>query len=249
MKNSLKSTIILLTALICASTSFLLAAPEKGSHAETNKRTIWSFTPDAELPNVLILGDSISIGYTLQVRKLLKGKANVYRPMDANGTRPLNCSGSIFGLNLCAQTLKAHKWDIIHFNWGLHDLKHVKKAGTNNNSNNPNDPRQCSPKNYEINMRKIVKELIKTEAKLIFATTTPVVPETINPLRTPESPIEYNAIAIKIMEENKIRTNDLYAYSLPNLKEWQLPKNVHFKRKGSQALAKQVASVISDELK
>ncbi len=31
------------------------------------------------LPRVLLIGDSISIGYTLQVRELLKGKANVHR--------------------------------------------------------------------------------------------------------------------------------------------------------------------------
>ncbi len=32
-----------------------------------------------DLPNVLIYGDSISIGHTMQVRRKLKGKANIYR--------------------------------------------------------------------------------------------------------------------------------------------------------------------------
>jgi len=58
-----------------------LAAP---ANPETNTETF--FTPkqdqrglkslaavDAALPNVLILGDSISIGYTLPVRERLKG--------------------------------------------------------------------------------------------------------------------------------------------------------------------------------
>ena len=36
------------------------------------------------LPRVLLIGDSISIGYTLPVRNLLYGKANVHRP-------PVNC--------------------------------------------------------------------------------------------------------------------------------------------------------------
>jgi hypothetical protein len=32
---------------------------------------VWTFTPDPALPDVLILGDSISIGYTPLVRQLL----------------------------------------------------------------------------------------------------------------------------------------------------------------------------------
>ncbi|HEX5104900.1 MAG TPA: SGNH/GDSL hydrolase family protein, partial [Pirellulaceae bacterium] len=34
----------------------------------------------AGLPRVLLIGDSISIGYTVAVREELKGKANVHRP-------------------------------------------------------------------------------------------------------------------------------------------------------------------------
>ena len=32
------------------------------------------------LPRVLLIGDSISIGYTLPVRELLDGRANLHRP-------------------------------------------------------------------------------------------------------------------------------------------------------------------------
>jgi hypothetical protein len=41
-------------------------------------------TVDLSLPDVLLLGDSISIGYTLPTRRRLAGLANVYRP-------PVNC--------------------------------------------------------------------------------------------------------------------------------------------------------------
>lgn len=246
MKRSFFSVI----ALISAFTLTSHAAPEKGSTVEKNKKTDWTFTPDEFLPNVLILGDSISIGYTLPVREFLKGKANIYRPVTTKGksTRPLNCSGTLFGLQRSAEILKAHKWDVIHFNWGLHDLKHVKKAGTHDKSNDPKSPRQASPEVYEAKLKEIVAALLKTESKLVFATTTPVVPGTLNPLRTPEDPVLYNGIATKIMEENKIAVNDLHAYCLPNLAEWQLPQNVHFKAAGSQALAEKVATVISKEL-
>ena len=73
------------------------AEPEVGSRAEKNRKANWNFTPDVDLPNVLILGDSISIGYTLQVRELLKGKANVFRPVNPTGTRPVNCSEPWWG--------------------------------------------------------------------------------------------------------------------------------------------------------
>jgi hypothetical protein len=50
-----------------------------------------------ELPNVLILGDSISIGYTPFVQEYLKGRANVFRPMLENG-KPENCAGTTKGV-------------------------------------------------------------------------------------------------------------------------------------------------------
>ena len=45
------------------------------------------------LPRVLLIGDSISIGYTLPVRELLKGKANVHRPSTNCGPTSRGVSG------------------------------------------------------------------------------------------------------------------------------------------------------------
>ncbi len=241
MKHLLTFTWILSSLLSTGS-----AAPEAGSLAETDKLAKWTFTPDPTLPNVLLLGDSISIGYTLQVRELLKGKANVFRPMPEQ--RRINCNGTISGVANLDKWLGGRDWSVIHFNWGLHDLKHVKTAGTNEKSNDPKDPTQATLVEYTQNMEVIVEKLKATGAHLVFATTTPVVPGTLNPLRTPEAPVSYNAAALEIMKANKIRVNDLYALALPHLDEWQLPKNVHFKPAGSAALAKQVASVIAEEL-
>src|SRR5947209_10455146 len=68
------------------------------------------------LPRVLLIGDSISIGYTLPVRKLLDGKANVHRVLE-NGGPTTN------GLAKMKKWLGDGHWDVIHFNWGLHDLR------------------------------------------------------------------------------------------------------------------------------
>ncbi|HEY8994916.1 MAG TPA: hypothetical protein VIM71_09660, partial [Lacunisphaera sp.] len=71
------------------------------------------------LPRVLIIGDSVSIGYTLPTRDNLKGKANVHRPHT-------NCGSTTEGEKSLDAWLEDGHWDVIHFNWGLHDLKFLK---------------------------------------------------------------------------------------------------------------------------
>ena len=91
----------------------------------------WDFKPDPALPNVLILGDSISIGYTLGVRARLRGQANVFRPLAASRARPENCRDTRFGLEQLEAWISGHKWDVIHFNWGLWDLCYRNPAAKN----------------------------------------------------------------------------------------------------------------------
>ena len=93
-----------------------LTAPKKGPLAP--------ISPTDGLPNVLLIGDSISIGYTLGVRKNLKGIANVHRP-------PTNCGPSVKGMAELDNWLGTTKWDLIHFNFGLHDLKWMGANGEN----------------------------------------------------------------------------------------------------------------------
>ncbi len=226
--------------------------PESGSKTETKKAKVsWETTPNPALPNVLILGDSISIGYYLEVRKLLDSKANLFRPLkkEKNGNLgPENCSGTLHGVQNIDRWLEGRKWDVIHFNFGLHDLKHVSKDDPSKPSSNAEDPVQASLKVYTKNMEEIVKKLKATGATLIYATTTPVVPGCNNPLREPESPGKYNAAALKIMSENKIAVNDLYTFCIPQLEKIQQPKNVHFTDAGSAALAKEVVQKITEAL-
>ena len=99
------------------------------------------------------------------------------------------------------------------------------------------DPIQATLEKYTKNMRLIIKKLKTTNARLIFAPTTPVAPGTLNPLRTSEAPVQCNSAAVKLMDSNGIQVNDLNAFALPHLAEWQMPKNVHFWKAGSQALA------------
>ncbi len=205
------------------------------------------------LPNVLIIGDSISIGYTPFVKDLLKFKANVFRPMlDEN--KPENCEGTSKGIKNIERWLtktgvgkSSFQWDVIHFNFGLHDLKNVDPV-TGKNSKNPNDPQQADLKQYKKNLEKIVEKLKATGAKLIFATTTPYPDKTNGPLRKPGMSAKYNKKAIKIMNKNGIEINDLYTFMKPRMNELQLPNNVHFKPEGYKALAEKVVQRINEIL-
>ena len=75
----------------------------------------WDYVPDdPSLPRVLLIGDSVSRGYTLAARKALAGKANVHRA-------PENCGPTANGLKKLDIWLGDGKWDVIHFNFGIHD--------------------------------------------------------------------------------------------------------------------------------
>lgn len=194
------------------------------------------------LPNVLILGDSISMGYTPFIIKELASEVIVSRPLQENGKYE-NCQGTTNGILNIDRWLGTTHWDIIHFNFGLHDLKHVDPV-TGKNSNKKEDPLQADLKQYKKNLKKIIKRLKETDAKLIFATTTPYPRHPAGPLRDFEMSKKYNKTALKIMKKNKIMINDLYSFVLPRMEELQIEQNVHFTEKGSQILGKIVANEI-----
>jgi acyl-CoA thioesterase-1 len=247
------SQTLTVTAILALAAISLQAAEQPSKPQAAPKTAVaqpgWAFTPDHALPNVLILGDSISIGYTRDVRALLAGQANVFRPISADGKNAENCNGTTKGVKSIDRWLGETKWAVIHFNFGLHDLKHVAKAGEDTASSRPADPRQATVEQYVENLEFIVGKLEATGARLVFATTTPVAPGTTNPLREPEAPRRYNAAALEVMTRRRIRVNDLYGFCEPQLSELQLPKNVHFTAAGSKALAGEVAKVIEQELK
>ena len=92
----------------------------------------------------------------------------------------------------------------------------------------------------------LVGRLQKTGAKLIWAATTPVPQGSQG--RVHGDAARYNAIALKVMTDNGVAVDDLYAVMLPRLAELQQPKNVHFNAKGYMVLARQVADSILEAL-
>ena len=122
----------------------------------------------AGLPNVLLIGDSISIGYMLAARKQLAGEANVWRPAT-------NCGPSTRGLESLDAWLGDRQWDVIHFNFGLHDLKYLGPKGQNLADPEAADSHQQVPiDQYAANLKRIAGRLKETGATVIWCETTPV---------------------------------------------------------------------------
>ena len=232
MKNTFLGTTVV---------SFLFAC---FTHAQTPKpKRVNPMTPIEEikgLPHVLIIGDSISIGYTLPTRALLQGKVNLHRI-------PTNGGPTIKGLSEIEKWLGKRKWDLIHFNWGLHDLKYMGKDGTNLVPKEKGGVVQVPLADYEKNLEKLVGRMKKAARQLVWRNTTPI------PLgsqaRYVGDAVKYNQAAARVMKKHKIPTLDLFSPSKQNMKDWMRVANVHYHPDGSQALAELVAKDTLKRLK
>lgn len=208
------------------------AGPPAPPAAETGDPKYWKdatvpIKDQPGLPRVLLIGDSVSVCYTLATREELKGEANVHR-IPENGGHTGKALEKLDGW------LGNGKWDVIHFNWGLHDLR--QGVGT-------------TVPQYEQNLRTLVKKMQANGAKLIWCSSTPLPADVPRSAAGTETLLAYNAVAKKVMDENKIAIDDLYAFAKPQLAKIQMPKSAHFSEEGSKVLARQVASSIRAVLK
>lgn len=185
--------------------------------------TAWDFVQDvAGLPKVLLIGDSVSRGYTQAVRKALAGKANVHRA-------PENCGPTANGLKKIDIWLGEEKWDVIHFNFGIHD-------------------RNTPLTEYGARLEQLVQRMAKTGAKLVWASTTPI-PDDAPKQQTAASVVERNQLAAKIMEKYGVKTDDLFEAITPQLATLQNPNDVHFNGAGYEFLGQTVATAVEAALK
>lgn len=199
-----------------------------------NKAAVAPIQDVPGLPRVLLIGDSISIGYTLQVRALLKDKANVHRI-------PVNGGATEVGLANMKEWLGDKKWDVIHFNFGLHDAKYASAT-----------EQRASREVYLEHLQQLIDQMKAGGAKLIFATTTPI-PEKLMygkaaGNRVFDSIPERNAIAVELMKKNDVAIDDLYTLVLPEREKIGRPGDVHFTPEGYEILAKAVAGSVESQL-
>jgi len=235
-----------LTALLLAGALAGAAEPPPAAEPKVDEHLRKAFAnpvDDPKLPRVLLVGDSISIGYTVPVRKLLQGKANVHRP-------PENCQHTAHGLSRIEKWLGSGKWDVIHFNWGIWDTHTLDaKTGAMVWPEDKADPAQTrvrhTPEQYRENLTRLVGKLQATKARLVWASTTPIMCRSGERLKLIP---DYNAVAAGVMKQNGVEVDDLYSLVLPEAAKWQSGDKVHFNAPGYQKLAEQVSRSILNAL-
>jgi isoamyl acetate esterase len=188
------------------------------------------------MPDVVLIGDSIRMGYEATVRAQLPS-LDIWSPEQNGG------DSRRIRENLSAWT-EVHAPQIIHINCGLHDLKKDFETGT------PSVPLE----EYADNITHILTNIQnETEATVIWALTTPV-NETWHHERKgfdrfESDVLSYNQVAQKICETLKISVNDLYT-TIDNAGRDTLlkPDGVHFDEKGCNILGKAVAQIIQSKI-
>lgn len=202
--------------------------------------TVRADEPQPRLPTIVLVGDSIRLSYTPTVRDALTDAAVVESPK-------ANCGDSSRVLANLKTWVLPHDPDIVHFNCGIHDTKRFKKSGQF----------QVPPEKYEQNLRDIVSLLReKTHAKLIFATSTPVLDDRAAKVRKDRdyellnaSIEQYNQIAKRVMQELDVPVNDLNAVANMNSPtELMSQDGVHFEAAGQKLLGEQVAKFLRDAM-
>ena len=184
---------------------------------------VWVPRADArELPRVLLLGDSIARGYGPQVERKLEGRAYVARMATSKGL------GDPALLAEVAMILNQARFDVIHFNNGLHGFGYAED-------------------DYARAFPGLIATLRKGApgAKLIWATTTPVrLRDHLDRLDPRTRRVEArNAIAARIVGAEKIPVDDLFALMIDHPEYHELD-GIHFGGKGVAAQAARVAERI-----
>lgn len=228
MKLSI-TTLLMFVFLFCP----LVSGQNKANQGDPFKHPYANPVDNPKLPRVLLIGDSISIGYTARVRKLLADKANVHRPKT-------NCRWSAFGDENVEDWMGDGKWDVIHFNFGLWDWYGWKQET------------KATPESYAKNLNSIIAKLKKSKAKLIFGMTTPPCigsERSAKLVVTEDRAKQFNDAARKVMKANGVQVNDLYAAIGDGRTKYQLGENdVHYNDAGKDLLAARVAGAIGNVL-
>ncbi len=178
---------------------------------------------------VVLLGDSIRlIGYGTKVPELLGEDYEVFQPTD-------NCRFSKYLLHtLLDYKSEIDSADIIHFNAGEWDVS--REFSVDGKTFTPLDE-------YIANMTRIVTHLKSKNKKLIFATTTPVLPHHF--ANSNEDIIRYNEAIVPVLLEMGVEINDLYTLVNEAPEEYIREDDaIHLTDKGINVTAMQVARVI-----
>lgn len=198
-------------------------------------------TSFSDKPKILIIGDSISNGYTPYVKDYFKDKAIVNH-------NPGNAGDTGRGIKNIREYIGNEDWDIIQFNWGLWDLcyRHPDSK-LYGNRDKINGTLTFSVDEYAANLDSLVtimKEI--SDAELIFVTTT-YVPENEAGRYAKDAKI-YNKAAKKVMKKHSVKINDIYKESIAIHKAHGIGNDdVHYTAKGNEQLSKLIIEFLEKE--
>lgn len=196
------------------------------------------------LPEVLLIGDSIRMGYQEAVRRELQDVATVWGP-EANGGHSVNV---LMHMHLWVLNRKPQP-AVIHLNTGLHDIKTIYYGSRT----------QLVPMaHYRENLKTLLGTLQqRTACKLVFAATTPVIDDVANSqhaqwqdfCRFNNDVVAYNEVAVAVCQEFGVPVNDLYAVVQQHgVAQLQSGDGVHYSPTGCEVLGKAVAQAVRSML-
>lgn len=194
------------------------------------------------MKKVLLLGDSIRMGYDEYVKELLKGKCEVYYDDVDNGRF------SSYTLWQANQFFKNFgKFDVVHWNNGYWDM----------NVEAPMTDAMHPVEEYVHFLKRIIHEICRNGAQIIFATTTPVLDSgaamdntgTGMEISYDNSWVQkYNEAAKKLMAEENITVNDLYTLMLQDKNYYKCEDRLHLTEEGYRLCAAQAVKLIEEKL-
>jgi lysophospholipase L1-like esterase/dienelactone hydrolase len=205
--------------------------------------------PAPPRPRVLLMGDSIRLGYAPLVAKRLAGTADVFGFPENGG----DTNSTLKQLDAWVKEKKppfdAANSDaaplIVHFNCGLHDLKFAKKTKAF----------QVPPDEYEKNLRLIVERLRKVTPHVLFASTTPIIDDRHAGRKADFDRFDkdvnaYNQRAVAVMAELGVVVDDLNRIVHDGGVGEMLGKDgTHYTPAGYQRLADAAADCITRQLR
>jgi len=188
------------------------------------------------MKKILLLGDSIRMGYDEYVQEMLKDECQVYFDTDNGRFSPYTLEQAI------QMFLRHGPFDIVHWNNGYWDMDIEGPLGEH-----------CiPPEDYMRFLRRIARTLKAYSAQVIFATTTPIYEsgdaadqQTGANLRFKNEWVKlYNAAARLVMEEEGVPINDLYTLCLQGEKYYKCEDRLHLTQEGYRVCAQQVCDAI-----
>jgi hypothetical protein len=174
---------------------------------------------EKKIPQVLFLGDSIHKTIVQAAAKELGKQMSIQFPQNILAED----SGS--ALTQIDQLLGKNEWDIIYFNFGMGDLCYKDPATREFRvmSKDAGGVRVSTPAQYEKQLDALVQRLKKTNAKLIWGSTTPMAnihffPSFEHNRFDANAEQEYNVIATRVMTKHKVPVIDLHSYVMAQFK-------------------------------